>query len=418
MLKAFQLVSPSHYSTANQRPGVRYDGGMDRRTQALYLLAAARNFQPRHYDVLVGQLGSLEALLDGKEDILINVELQAGHKQRLKEALNGCDPAAELEKLAEQGIGTVGWGSELYPQLLAQIPDAPLLLFCRGDLELMRHGGICVVGSRKCSQRGRELAREFGGQLAEVGIPVVSGMALGIDGAAHTGALEEGGPTVAVLGCGVDVIYPPRHKELYEQLVERALVVSEYLPGVSPLKEHFPQRNRIISGLTRGTLVVEAPLGSGALITARIATDQGRDVFALPGPVGSPYTRGTHDLIKRGRAKLVENIDDILVEYGTTRAALRKERFATLSLPLEHAGADDDVAQAPAAAGAAVKPAADLSLGAAEQRLLSALSYEGTHVNELVRKLGISTQDCITHLTLLEIKGLISAAGSGYYVRL
>lgn len=398
---------------------MRYDGAMDRRNQALYLLAAARNFQPRHYDVLVGQLGSIEALLDHGEDALREIELQAGHKQRLKEALVGCDPAAELEKLVALGISPVGWGSPQYPELLSQIPDAPLLLFCRGEVELMRHEGISIVGSRKCSQRGRELAREFGAQLAEVGIPVVSGMALGIDGAAHSGALEESGPTVAVLGCGVDVVYPPRHKELYEQLVEHALVVSEYLPGVSPLKEHFPQRNRIISGLTRGTLVVEAPLGSGALITARIAIDQGREVFALPGPVGSPYTQGTHDLIKRGRAKLVENIDDILVEYGTTRAALRKERAAAVKLPLEQAGTSaEGAALASAGAAVAVRPAAGPGLSTEEQRLLAALSYEGTHVNELVRKLGISTQDCITHLTLLEIKGLISAAGSGYYVRL
>lgn len=389
---------------------------MDRRTQALYLLAAARNFQPRHYDALVSQLGSIEALLDGGPDGLRDIELQAGHKQRLKEALAGCDPAAELGKLAGQGIRTVGWGGAEYPELLAQIPDAPLLLFCRGDLEQMQHGGVSIVGSRKCSQRGRELAREFGAQLAESGIAVISGMALGIDGAAHTGALEARGPTVAVLGCGVDVVYPPRHQELYEQLVEHGLVVSEYLPGVSPLKEHFPQRNRIISGLTRGTLVVEAPLGSGALITARIAGEQGRDVFALPGPVGSPYTQGTHDLIKRGRAKLVENIDDVLVEYGTTRAALRKERLATARLPLEDGAAAS--AEPAAVLNATMAPDPVKGLSAEEQRLLAALSYEGTHINELVRKLGISTQDCITHLTLLEIKGLISAAGSGFYVRL
>lgn len=392
---------------------MRYDCVMDRRTQALYLLAAARNFQPKHYDVLTSQLGGIEALLDGGADRLRDVELQAGHKQRLREALEGCDPAAELGNLAELGIGVVGWGSAQYPELLAQIPDAPLLLFFRGDAQQMQHGGISIVGSRKCTQRGRELAREFGAQLAEAGIAVVSGMALGIDGAAHTGALEENGPTVAVLGCGVDIVYPPRHQELYDQLVEQALVISEYLPGVSPLKEHFPQRNRIISGLTRGTLVVEAPLGSGALITARIAGDQGRDVFALPGPVGSPYTQGTHDLIKRGRAKLVENVDDILVEYGTTRAALRKERFVTGRLPL-----DDDSGGEGAGLDTAHAEAGTPSLSTEEQRLLGTLSYEGTHVNELVRKLGISTQDCITHLTLLEIKGLISAAGSGYYVRL
>lgn len=394
---------------------MRYDDDMDKRTQALYLLAAARNFQPRHHDLLVSQLGSLDVLADASEDAVQALELQAGHKRRLRDVITGCDPAAELAELGKQGITVVGWGDELYPELLAQVPDAPLMLFCRGDIQLMRHEGISIVGSRKCSERGRELAREFGRQLAEIGVPVISGMALGIDGAAHTGALDAPGPTVAVLGCGVDVVYPPRHQELYERLIDEALVISEYLPGVSPLKEHFPQRNRIISGLARGTVVIEAPLGSGALITARIAGDQGREVFALPGPIGSPYTQGTHDLIKRGRAKLVENVDDILVEYGSTRATLRKERFAKPSLPFEEIA---DAGQAAGGAGSVKTVDTALELSTDEQRTLAALSYEGTHVNSLVRKLGISTQECITRLTLLEIKGLISAAGSGYYVRL
>lgn len=395
---------------------------MDRRHEALYLLARARNFFPRHHDLIASQLGGIEALLDAGVDGLPTLELQAGHKQRLREALAGCDPAAELGRLSEQGIGLVGWGEEGYPELLARLIDAPLLLFCRGDQELMRHEGVGIVGSRKCSEHGRALARQLGCELAELRVPVVSGMALGIDGAAHEGALEAKGPTVAVLGCGVDVVYPPHHQELYEQLCERALVISEYPPGTPPLREHFPQRNRIISGLARGIVVVEAPLGSGALITARIAAEQGREVFAMPGPLASPYTKGTHDLIKRGRAKLIESVDDILAEFGTSRAALRRER-----LPLIEDAADAEQTRAGTEPGdaaprdaaleaAAAAPALELS--AEELQLLSALSYEGTHVNELVRKLGLGTQDCIAHLTMLEIKGLISAAGSGYYVRL
>lgn len=387
---------------------------MDRRLEALYLLARARNFFPRHHDLLRGQLGSLEALLDLSDDDYERLELQAGHKQRLRDARRDVDPAAELGRLSEQGIGLVGWDSAGYPELLAQLIDAPLLLFARGDAQLMRHEGIGIVGSRKCSEHGRDLARRLGGELAELRVPVVSGMALGIDGAAHQGALDSGGPTVAVLGCGVDVVYPPHHQELYEQLCERALVVSEYPPGTAPLREHFPQRNRIISGLSRGIVVVEAPLGSGALITARIATEQGRAVFAFPGPLSSPYSRGTHDLIKRGQAQLAEGVDDILAEFGTSRAALRLER---LPQPDGAAATPDHAAPRDAALEAAATAPA-LELSADEQRLLSALSYEGTHVNALVRKLGLNTQDCIAHLTMLEIKGLISAAGSGYYVRL
>ena len=172
--------------------------------------------------------------------------------------------------------------------------------------------------------------------------------------------------------------------------------------------------------MTRGTLVIEAPLGSGALITARMAAEQDRDVFALPGPLRSPHYAGNHHLIKTGAAKLVENVDDILVEFGTNRAALRKERFTAAQLPLSQAGQRPAQPAWPDGQGGA-RPASWASLQPyrpMEQRVLEALSYEGTHVNELVRKLGLTTAECIAHLTLLEIKGLISSASGGYYVRL
>jgi len=399
---------------------MKYNISMDLRTQALYLLAAARNFQPRHYDVLTSQLGGIEALVGMAPEDLDKLELQVGHrrgvhqgglKQRLKDVLRSCDPAAELGKLADSGITAIGWESELYSELLAECTDAPLMLFCRGDSGIMRHHGVAIVGSRKCSDAAKDHARRFGRQLADLGVPVVSGMALGIDGAAHDGALEMEGPTVAVLGCGVDVIYPPQHHELYERLIDQAAVVSEYLPGVSPNSRHFPQRNRIISGLSKGTLVVEAPMGSGALITARIAHDQRREVFALPGPIGSPYTGGVHHLIKNGQAKLVENVDDILVEFGTNRAALRRDRAATAELPFSEDGGAEAAAQSS-------EKRMDLQLSELESKILETLSYEGTHINELVRRLGLDTPDCISLLTMLEIKGLISASGSGFYTRL
>jgi DNA processing protein len=383
-------------------------GSNDRRAQALYLLAVARNFELQHHDMLVTQLGSLEALLDAPEDELKLLQLAGSRLLRLLDARRGCDPARELECLAAQQIHFVGWGEAGYPELLARIPDAPLGLFCRGDAAQMRHHGIAIVGSRKCSERGKEYAAQFARELAELNVPVVSGMALGIDGAAHDGALGAPGPTVAVLGCGVDVCYPPQHRELWERLGERGLVLSEYPPGTEPLREHFPQRNRIISGLTKGTLVIEAPLGSGALITARTAAEQDRDVFALPGPLRSPYYTGNHHLVKTGAAKLVEGVDDILMEYGTNRAAVRQERYAPATLPFGDAAA---AAETPPAPGPQALPAL-------EQRVLNGLSYEGTHVNDLVRKLGLTTAECIAHLTMLEIKGLISSASGGYYVRL
>jgi len=376
--------------------------------QALYLLALARNFTPAHHDLLVSQLGSLEALLTLDEQALKKIQLPDGHRRRLRDVLRDCDPASELATLTDQDVHLVGWGSASYPALLATIADAPLLLFGKGDVSLLQHDGIAIVGSRKCSERGRELAQQFGRELAELGLAVVSGMALGIDGAAHEGALSAGGATIAVLGCGVDVVYPPRHQQLYEQLCAQGLVLSEYPQGTEPRKEHFPQRNRIISGLSKGTVVVEAPLGSGALITAHLALEQGREVFAVPGPVASHFVKGCNYLIKNGQAKLIEGVDDILAEFGENRASLRRTRLAPAS----------------AAAAAGTKPAAASTgpapdaLAPEEQRVLEVLSYEGTHVNEVVHKLGITTAECIAHLTMLQIKGLITSATGGYYARL
>jgi DNA processing protein len=408
------------------------------RTQALFLLSLARNFYPPQHDRIVTQLGSIEALLDAPEDELRRLELTGGQLQRLIDVRSSTDPARALERLAAQDIKVVGYGDEGYPELLAPLSDAPLLLYCKGDPQLMRSHGVAIVGSRKCSETGIRLAREFGRDLAEVGIPVVSGLALGIDGAAHTGALDAGGPTVAVLGCGVDTVYPPEHHELYARLCERALVVSEYPPGTEPRKEHFPQRNRIISGLSRGVLVVEAALGSGALITARQALEQGREVFAVPGPVTSPFTKGTHHLIKTGNAKLVENVNDILVEFGTNKAALLKERYGSRAgaSPEKSPGSDTGSPSRKennTAGHASLGQEADgiststltgegagstNKLAPAEQAVLEALSYEGTHINDVVRKLSISTPECIAQLTMLEIRGLICASSGGYYVRL
>jgi DNA processing protein len=394
------------------------------RLQALYLLSRARGFLPRHHDQLVVALGSLEALLDCADGDLAAAQLTGGQLQRLLDVRGACDPAAELAAMEARGIHCVGFGDLDYPELLAQVEDAPLLLYCLGDPEIMRHHGIAIVGSRKCTERGLEIAHMFGRDLAELRIPVVSGMAAGIDGAAHAGALEAGGPTVAVLGCGVDVVYPPQHHTLHADLAARGLVVSEYPPGTEPRKEHFPQRNRIISGLSKGCLVIEAPMGSGSLITARAAQDQGREVFAVPGPITSPYTKGTHYLIKKGEAKLVENVDDILAEFGTTRASLRRERTGE---PARGRAGAKKSHQVPAGAlldgplpteTATAPPAAPDVLDPAEKRLLEAISYEGTHVNELVRRLNLTTAECIAQLTMLQIRGLISSASGGYFVRL
>ncbi|HSL24382.1 MAG TPA: DNA-processing protein DprA [Vicinamibacterales bacterium] len=205
-----------------------------------------------------------------------------------------------------------------YPPQLAAIPDAPDELWVRGDLEALLCPSVAIVGSRAASQYAVEVATALAFDLVRSGVVVVSGMARGVDGAAHQGALDAGGRTVAVLGCGVDVAYPAEHRQLMDRIVESGCVISEFPPGTAPHQHHFPLRNRIISGLSRAVVVVEAGEKSGSLITARWALEQGRDVMAVPGNALSGRNRGSHALLKDG-AKLVEGVDDILEELGLSR---------------------------------------------------------------------------------------------------
>ncbi len=204
-------------------------------------------------------------------------------------------------------------GDAAYPRTLLEAPDPPLLLYCRGRIEWLQAPAIAIVGSRHPTRQGEDHARAFAAQLSRAGLTVVSGLALGIDGAAHDGALEGPGRTVAVVGTGLDRLYPPRHAALARRIAADGLLVSEFALGTPPLAQNFPQRNRIIAGLGRGTLVVEAALRSGSLITARLASEAGREVFAIPGSIHSPQSRGCHALIKQG-AKLVECAEDVLEE--------------------------------------------------------------------------------------------------------
>jgi len=212
-------------------------------------------------------------------------------------------------------------GDPFYPSLLLQTADPPLLLYLHGHRELLAAPSLAVVGSRNPTPQGRENARAFARHLSQSGLTVVSGLALGIDGEAHEAALADAGRTVAVVGTGLDRVYPRRHLELAHGIASLGLLVSEYAIGTPPLPPNFPLRNRIIAGLTRGTLVVEAALQSGSLITARLATEAGREVFAIPGSIHSPQSKGCHALLKQG-AKLVENAQDILeeLELGVPQA--------------------------------------------------------------------------------------------------
>ncbi|MGF2735901.1 DNA-processing protein DprA [Marinobacter sp. DUT-1] len=302
--------------------------------------------------------------------------------REVAEALIGCQ---------HHGIHIVTWGDTDYPEALRHIHDAPLVLYTLGNHGLLVRDQIGIVGSRHATRPGLDHARRFAAELSRRELVVTSGLALGVDGAAHAGALDAGSPTIAVIGCGLDQIYPRQHHKLGERVIEQGVLVSEYPPGTPARAAHFPQRNRIISGLSRGVLVVEAGLKSGSLITARLALEQGREVFAIPGSVHSPVARGCHHLIKQG-ARLVETVDDVLEELGAWWSP--------------QAGESDPV-QTPGAP--------DLSrLGQREIAVFEALGYDPVSTDALGLATGLAADQLMQSLLLLELEGLASSAPGGY----
>jgi DNA processing protein len=272
-------------------------------------------------------------------------------------------------------------GDARYPQILLESGDPPLLLYARGRIELLQSPAIAIVGSRNPTAQGLENARAFASHLSRAGWVIVSGLALGIDGAAHEGALEGGAGSIAVVGTGLDQIYPARHRALTERIVAGGLVISEFAIGTPALPEHFPIRNRIIAGLGRGTLVVEAALQSGSLITARLAAESGRDVFAIPGSIHSPQARGCHALIKQG-AKLVDSAADIVDELAT---------FAPTS-PSHEA----DIAATASAPSIRKDP------------VLDALGFDPIGLDALIARTGRSAADLSARLLELELQGRVA----------
>ncbi len=283
-----------------------------------------------------------------------------------------------------------------YPPLLAETGDPPLLLFVHGRVELLAGPQLAIVGSRHPTPGGARSAFEFANYLAGAGLTITSGLAQGIDGASHRGALEGGGPTVAVVGTGLDRVYPARHRELAQRIVEHGALVSEYPLGTPPRAGHFPQRNRVIAGLSVGALVVEAASNSGSLITARLAAEAGREVFAIPGSIHNPLARGCHRLIRQG-AKLVERAEDVLEELPW--------------LPVGQGGAR---AAAPAPDG--LRPA-EGDLDADYRRLLDCMGYDPVSVDALVERSGLTAEAVSSMLLLLELRGCVSALSGGLYTQ-
>ncbi|NIM04045.1 MAG: DNA-protecting protein DprA, partial [Armatimonadetes bacterium] len=298
-----------------------------------------------------------------------------------------------------------------YPPLLRQIPDPPPLLYVRGRLQEEDNRAVAVVGSRRCSPYGRLVAHSLARELALRGITVVSGLAVGIDGAAHQGAIEAGGRTIGVMACGLDVPYPRQHDELKEQIIKQGAVISEVPLGTSPTPPRFPVRNRIISGLSLGTVVVEAPERSGALITARLAAEQGREVFAVPGNVNSFHARGCHQLIRDG-ANLAEKVEDILQELHLPLVAspdseIGRDTAGRPAVTSVSLSSDAGPAQQAASAEQAQPSPHPTGFPPEENRLLACLSLQQKYVDQIIRETSLPSSQVSAGLMMLELKGLV-----------
>ena len=312
-----------------------------------------------------------------------------GHAQRLAETLawRAAAPARRILVL----------GDADYPEPLLHSADPPLLLYLLGDAGLLATPSLAIVGSRKPSAQGRDNARNFAATLAGQGWTIVSGLAAGVDGAAHEGALAAGGRTIAVIGTGIDRVYPPSHRTLAHRIAEQGLIVSELPLGAPPLAAHFPQRNRIIAGLSRGTLVVEAALRSGSLITARLASESGREVMAVPGSILAPQSAGCHALIRQGAA-LVHSPEQVAEELGPLVPAATRSRsspagVSAATIPTTAATADPD------------------------DPVLQAMGHDPLSLDALIDRCGWPTHALSAHLLTLELDGLVARLPGGLYQR-
>ena len=279
-----------------------------------------------------------------------------------------------------------------YPELLRELHNAPPLLYAIGRIELLPSPQIAIIGSRNCSTGGASSAQDFANVLAQSGFTITSGMALGIDSHAHRGALDANGNTIAVIGTGIDRIYPSRNKKLAHEIAAAGLVVSDLPLGTPPNRENFPRRNRIISGLSLATLVVEATRNSGSLITARLGLEQGREVFAIPGSIHNPQVKGCHQLIRQG-AKLVEQASDIIEDLGSL-----------LGLIAQHSESPDN------------EPATT-QLGEDYQQLLEQIGYDPVPIETLLQRSGLTIDQLSSMLLILELQDHIQTAPGGLYMR-
>ncbi len=361
-------------------------------------LARSPGLTGDHVRLLLAQAaGDLERICE--PEILARVDLPAAARGFL-ERPDETAIAGDLEWLRASGARLVSWGESEYPPQLAAITAPPAALYVIGDAALLKAPQLAMVGARSASPLGLRLARELAGALVQAGLTITSGLAVGIDAASHEGALAAGGCTVAVLGTGPDRIYPPEHAGLAERIRPAGALVSEFPPGTGPQRQNFPRRNRVISGLALGTLVVEAAARSGSLITAQRALDQGREVFAVPGSVHSPLSRGCHRLLRDG-AHLVEGPSDVL---------------AGLELRLGNQGVAHF--RMGGAAGRSSPRGGDTPLDKEYEMLLDALGFEPATIDTLVARSGLSGESIASMLLILELEGRIAPYPGGLYGRL
>ena len=360
-------------------------GSPEAESETAFWLAVSRvpYIGPARIERLLQTFGSLSIAWSAPPEEL-RVALESRSLSALLAARSRIDPAGELEHLRRLGICVVHPGHASYPRLLAEISGRPSLLYVRGELAPADATSVAIVGTRRATPYGRQAAERIAAELAQAGITVVSGLARGVDAAAHRAALEAGGRTIAVLGSGPDVIYPAEHGRLAEQILKSGAILSEFPPGAKPDAQNFPARNRIVSGMTLGTLIVEAPARSGALITTSFAGDQGREVFVIPGSIFTQTAEGTNALLRDG-ARLVRDGADILEDLGL--------------------GSRDPVVTQ-----------TQMLLGGDEQQLFAAVGKEAQHIDELAEDAGLPAGAASAIMLTLELKGLVRNHGAQYYV--
>ena len=340
------------------------------------------------FKLLESSFDSIQAAWSASESELRAAGLDSRTIRAIVNGRQSVDPDAELETLERSGVRALTWHDADYPPRLKQIYDLPPLLYVKGELLPDDERSIAVVGTRKPSPYGVQVAEKMVRDIADAGVAVVSGLARGVDGIAHNAALNAGARTIAVLGSGVDVIYPREHQRLAARIAENGALVSEHPLGTRPDARNFPRRNRIMSGMTLGTLVIEAPENSGALITAKQALDENREVFAVPGNIFSPSSAGVNRLIRESAAKLVTNCAEVLEELNLT-AVSRQIQMAAL-FP------EDET----------------------EAELLRYITYDPVHIDDVCRSSGKETAHVSSTLAMMELKGLVKQVGGMNYIRL